>query len=206
MKRYLCVAVVSLFFPACSTLQPIHNVESASVPANRDGTPMAATDVARAIHSAASHKRWTTEDITGSLIEASIVVRGRHEAMVDIPFDSKHYSIRLKRTSDLDQSNGKIHRNYNKWIILLNEEISSRLGQMSETGSLSMQGHTAAPDNTSPSHPISKQLRAVGESMLCSESYALKTTDAESETWLLNCGDGQSIEVQCFDEDCYVKS
>jgi hypothetical protein len=206
MRKYLCIAVTSLFFSACSTLQPIYNVESASVPANRDGTPIATTDVARAIHSAASHKGWTAKDITGTQIQASIVVRGRHEATVDISFDSEHYSIQLKRTNGLDQSNGKIHRNYNKWIILLSEEIASRLDQMSKTGSLSMQEDTTSTANTSPSPSISKQLEAVGESMLCNESYELKAADTESEIWLLNCGGGKSLEVQCFNDDCYVKS
>lgn len=172
MMRYLFVAVISLFFSACSTLQPIYNVESASVPANRDGTPIASSDVARAIHAAASHKGWTTKDITGALIQASIVVRGRHEATVGISFDSEHYSIQLKRTNGLEQRNGKIHRNYNKWIILLSEEISSRLDQMSETGSPSVRGHLPPPRNTSPSHSISKQLEAVGESnrVLCTNN------------------------------------
>ena len=133
MKKNLCIVVITLFLGACSTLQPIYNVESASVPTNQDGTPLAATDIAHAIHQAASYKRWDTKDISDGLIQASIVVRSRHEATVDIPYDSRHYSIRLKRTSGLDQKNGKIHRNYNKWIIHLKQEISSRLNQVRES-------------------------------------------------------------------------
>ena len=133
MKRTLCILFVALLLGACSTLQPIYNVESASVPTSRDGTSMAVADIADAIHQAAIYKRWETRDISDGLIEASIVVRAQHEATVDISYDSSHYSIRLKKTRGLDQESGKIHRNYNKWVMLLKQEISFRLKQAGES-------------------------------------------------------------------------
>jgi hypothetical protein len=49
------------------------------------------------------------------------------------------------------------------------------------------------------------QVEEVAESMMCEESISLQTATEESETWLLGCGNDDSLTVRCFDEDCYVK-
>lgn len=61
-------------------------------------------------------------------IKCSILVRGRHYAEVLIPYSSSAYSIHYSdsRVLDYDEKDQSIHRNYNKWVILLSQEIQSQ--------------------------------------------------------------------------------
>ena len=49
------------------------------------------------------------------------------------------------------------------------------------------------------------QVIGVADSMECNDSIALVEKTAESELWKLSCGDGEILQVRCFDDDCYVK-
>lgn len=49
------------------------------------------------------------------------------------------------------------------------------------------------------------QVRSVAASMQCDQSAEMVKSTPESEVWRLGCGDGESLEVRCFDENCYVK-
>ena len=58
---------------------------------------------------------------------ASIVVRDRHQAWVDIPYSTKGYQIRYRDSAGLDYDGERIHRNYNKWVQLLDADIRRQL-------------------------------------------------------------------------------
>jgi hypothetical protein len=45
----------------------------------------------------------------------------------------------------------------------------------------------------------------VAEAMDCKEVISLKEVTRESESWYLDCGDGESLDVKCFDGTCYIK-
>jgi hypothetical protein len=49
------------------------------------------------------------------------------------------------------------------------------------------------------------QIIAVGDSMSCTDSISLIEKSNDSDTWLLQCGDGESLQVTCFDDNCFVK-
>lgn len=65
----------------------------------------------------------------GNTIIASLSVRAKHFAEVEISYNEKTYSIKYKSSKDLDFNEQKqtIHRNYNKWVILLSETINREL-------------------------------------------------------------------------------
>ena len=84
-------------------------------------------EIGAAIKGACIYKGWEPEQISEGLIQAKITVRGRHTAIVDISYDISSYSITYKDSVGLDHKENKIHRNYNKWIILLDEQIRARL-------------------------------------------------------------------------------
>lgn len=44
----------------------------------------------------------------------------------------------------------------------------------------------------------------IAESMECKQSIELESRGSESETWVLQCGDGESLNVRCFGADCYI--
>ena len=45
----------------------------------------------------------------------------------------------------------------------------------------------------------------IANSMECKEGVSLQEVTEESETWILQCGDGESLTIKCFDGACYVE-
>jgi hypothetical protein len=92
-------------------------------------TPPALGSVQEAILLGLVDKGWTGTAISPGLIEGSILVRGKHFASVLISFGLNRYSIQYKDSRNLDYNaeKKKIHRNYNKWIINLQNSIDRRL-------------------------------------------------------------------------------
>jgi hypothetical protein len=78
---------------------------------------------------ACTNRRWIPRVVEPDKLSVSILVRGVHYAEVSIPFDGSSYSIIYvtSRELDADVKKNKIHRNYNKWVSVLNYEISRQL-------------------------------------------------------------------------------
>jgi len=56
-------------------------------------------------------------------------VRGRHNAIVDVTYDTKSYSIK-HRDSSLARDSGEVHRVYNGWVQSLERSIRSELAYL----------------------------------------------------------------------------
>nr|WP_256834309.1 hypothetical protein [Pseudomonas oleovorans] len=54
-----------------------------------------------------------------------------HQAEITIPYSASSYSIRYRDSQNLGYKNGKIHRNYNKWIHNLDRSIQQELNRAS---------------------------------------------------------------------------
>jgi hypothetical protein len=87
-------------------------------------------DIAKAIKSALIEREWTIQRVENSVIEAKLFVRS-HTADIRIPFDKEYVHIQHVTSTNLlydeKQSVKQIHRNYNKWIKLLERDITNRL-------------------------------------------------------------------------------
>ena len=70
---------------------------------------------------------WTVQKITPQLVQAQITVRGQYHAEIDIPYSTNHYQIVYRTSSGLDYENGKIHKNYIRWVRLLDKGILREL-------------------------------------------------------------------------------
>jgi hypothetical protein len=90
-----------------------------------DGSARALDEVRAAIINGCEAKEWSVVTDGEARIECSILVRGRHYAEVMIPYSSSAYSIYYSdsRVLDYDENDQSIHRNYNKWVILLSQAI-----------------------------------------------------------------------------------
>ena len=77
---------------------------------------------------AATNERryWHAVKVKPGLIRATAFVRN-HRADVKIPYSSSNYSIIYEGSHNLRAGNGLIHRNFNKWVILLNRDIQYHL-------------------------------------------------------------------------------
>ncbi|WP_205743072.1 hypothetical protein [Halioglobus maricola] len=49
------------------------------------------------------------------------------------------------------------------------------------------------------------QVAGVANAMMCEEYVSLLSVEEDKETWLLGCGDGEQLHVDCFDDACYVR-
>ena len=120
---YLGVLSILVLLTACAQLtqQPIYNVNNQTVPAG-----LTTAQVENAILVAGASKGWNMQKVRSGLIVGSINVR-HHYAQVTIPYSQNSYSVLYKSSSNLNAAGGEIHRNYNKWVILLNRQIMSQL-------------------------------------------------------------------------------
>lgn len=120
MKNRPIVGILLLFIiatVACRTA-PVRNVTASSVPAG-----LTADQVGDAIEKAARRRGWYVERQGPGEMIASLDVRGRHKAIVDIAYDPTSYSITYRDSENLRYNGQRIHRNYNGWIVRLEGTI-----------------------------------------------------------------------------------
>lgn len=120
--------------PATSA-DPILDFTNQPVPTRLDGSKLTVEQARAALMKACATRRWVARVVEPDKLRASILVRGRHYAEVSIPFDGSSYSIIYvtSRELDYDDKKKKIHRNYNKWVSVLNTEIMRQLAQAAAT-------------------------------------------------------------------------
>ncbi|MGE6158598.1 hypothetical protein ACPCT8_14860, partial [Aeromonas media] len=103
---------------ACSTSQPIRNMAVNPVPFN-----LTEEQVAKAIITAGIGKSWVMRKERPGLIRGQVNVR-QHQAVIDIPYSARDYSINYVSSINLDdKGKGSIHRSYNRWVLGLNQAI-----------------------------------------------------------------------------------
>jgi hypothetical protein len=129
MKLSKILPILPLLFlsGALEAAKPIQNLIDVSVPQNEDGSYPSLNEVRLAIIAGCNAKGWQPIQESKEMIRASIWVRNKHYAEVLIPFTEKKYSIIFETAKNLDynERTQKIHRNYNKWVILLSKSIQN---------------------------------------------------------------------------------
>jgi hypothetical protein len=116
----IAIAVAS----GCTRNQPIYNVENAAVPIT--GKQLSVDQVRTAIVRALVQKRWNVSDESEGRLEATIHVRS-HMARINIDYSPTRYSITYKDSAVLNYDGATIHRNYNRWIMQLQDIINREL-------------------------------------------------------------------------------
>lgn len=129
-KILVALLVGVLAISGCRTA-PLSNVVDASYGAAGTASPAALslTDIEKAIIRAGSKRKWVFTSIAPGHLEATVNVRGKHRATVDILFNRDQFSILHKSSSNLnyDASNNTIHPNYNSWVQLLETDIRAEI-------------------------------------------------------------------------------
>ncbi|WP_434777849.1 hypothetical protein [Neisseria sp. Ec49-e6-T10] len=115
-----------LLFTGCAMQEPIYNAQS-KVPAG-----LTVKQVEKAILDAQqSNRGWVLKKRSDNLIEGKLLNRG-FLVTVRIPYSATDYRIEYVSSQGLDVENGKIHRNYNRWINNLDHDIQFKLLQAEE--------------------------------------------------------------------------
>lgn len=72
-------------------------------------------------------RNWSVQRIEPNRVQAEITVRGQFHAEIDIPYSADHYQIKYRDSRELNYKDGKIHKNYNRWVRLLDKGILRQL-------------------------------------------------------------------------------
>ena len=110
----------------CMRCGPIQNVTDAPV-SSVSGKTLSTDEVKKAILRAGGTLGWQMNADTPGKITGKVNVRNKHQAVVEIPYSSKSYSINYKSSANLDESDGQIHNNYNTWVQNLAKGINAQL-------------------------------------------------------------------------------
>ena len=121
----LAAACLVATIAGCARTGPIYNVSDAPV-ATASGKAATAAQVRNAIISAGSALGWQIADAGPGKLVGTLNIR-THQAVVDIPYSAKSYSIVYKSSQNLDASGGAIHTNYNGWVQNLDRAIRAQL-------------------------------------------------------------------------------
>lgn len=117
----------------CAKQHPlVLNLERELIPSKVDGTHYSIEDVQVGILAACREKGWSAGLVEPGMIEASITVRSRHKAKIDIQFSATHYSLKYKESYGLVYQDGRIHSNYNHWVAQLDAEIKREFGLITQ--------------------------------------------------------------------------
>src|SRR4029453_9206778 len=120
----LAGVVVALGVAGCATA-PIINVNGAAG-TSASGKPLTNEQVRNAIVRAGSSLGWQMKDEAPNKLVGTLQLR-THTAMVEIPYSPSSYSINYRSSVNLNEADGKIHKNYNGWIQNLTRGINAQL-------------------------------------------------------------------------------
>jgi hypothetical protein len=123
--RAAIVTLVALLLTGCfGRVQPVYNVNDMAIPVALQDAPSSKID--SIIKLAVTGRGWQVQDVSPGLIKATLRQRS-HEAVVDIKYSNKSYSIDYVSSQELLYDGSKIHRNYNRWVKTLEQDINQEL-------------------------------------------------------------------------------
>ena len=125
---------LALLTTAGCTNKPVLNTQHA-LPAN---TQVSEEKMKQVIVNALQKREWTVQRLSPQLVQAEITVRNQYYAAIDIRYTRNSYAITYRDSRELGYKDGKIHRNYNRWVNNLDSDIMAGLrsnGVSSEAGS-----------------------------------------------------------------------
>ncbi len=136
MSSLLRVTLITLALltTAGCTSKPILNTQH-DLPANAQ---VSEEKMKTVIVNALQKREWNVQRLSPQLVQAEITVRNQYYAAIDIRYTRNSYAITYRDSRELGYKDGKIHRNYNRWVNNLDSDIMGGLrsnGVSSEAGS-----------------------------------------------------------------------
>jgi hypothetical protein len=114
---------LALLTSAGCTSKPVLNTQH-DLPASAQ---VSEEKVKQAIVAALQKREWTVLRQSPQLVQAEITVRNQYYAAIDIRYTRNSYAITYRDSRDLGYKDGKIHRNYNRWVSMLDRDIMAGL-------------------------------------------------------------------------------
>ncbi|NWA42777.1 hypothetical protein HX871_05330 [Pseudomonas reactans] len=125
MSSLLRVTLITLalLVTAGCTSKPILNTQH-DLPADAQ---VSEEKMKTVIVNALQKREWTVQRLSPQLVQAEITVRNQYYAAIDIRYTRNSYAITYRDSRDLGYKDGKIHRNYNRWVNNLDSDIMAGL-------------------------------------------------------------------------------
>jgi len=114
---------LALLTSAGCTSKPVLNTQH-DLPASAQ---ISEEKVKQVIVAALQKREWTVLRQSPQLVQAEITVRNQYYAAIDIRYTRNSYAITYRDSRDLGYKDGKIHRNYNRWVSMLDRDIMAGL-------------------------------------------------------------------------------
>jgi PBP1b-binding outer membrane lipoprotein LpoB len=125
MKKYthtiFLFFLVVLLVSCAGSLKPVYNVKNH--PLNGTAQKLSLKQIANVIFTSGMRRNWVMEEIDPGVIRATLRVRS-HTAVIDIKYRKSDYSIEYVSSVDLKYNGTLIHRNYNRWLTNLVNDIN----------------------------------------------------------------------------------
>lgn len=125
---FLLLTCVVLALAGCRKSTPVQNMSSATPLVE----PVADREIAAAIVRAGAITGWEIVPAGKGQMIGTIHVRNKHTAEVDITYDQKNYAIKYRSSINLNYKDGKIHPNYNNWVITLDQNIRKEIAKLNK--------------------------------------------------------------------------
>jgi len=119
IKWFAAVAVVGAL-AGCARTAPIDQVHATV------STGHTAEQVKTAILKAGQKRDWIMSEAGPGVIKGRLQARD-HSVEIRIPYCATSYSINYERSMNLKAADGKIHKNYNRWVHNLDHDIQMNL-------------------------------------------------------------------------------
>ncbi|CRM97045.1 hypothetical protein [Pseudomonas sp. 22 E 5] len=125
MSSLLRVTLITLalLVTAGCTSKPILNTQH-NLPADAQ---VSEEKMKAVIVNALQKREWTVQRLSPQLVQAEINVRNQYYAAIDIRYTRNSYAITYRDSRALGYKDGKIHRNYNRWVNNLDSDIMAGL-------------------------------------------------------------------------------
>ncbi len=123
----IAAVLAGLVFVGCGTAN-IYNVQHNPV-SIKSGT--SSHDIYKAIQNAGASKGWMISKTSEGVAKGEINLR-RHQAIVDVKYTDKDYSINYVSSLNLNSDGKVIHTNYNGWIQNLQKAINVQMSLLAD--------------------------------------------------------------------------
>lgn len=118
--RALAVIAVIGALAGCARTAPVEQIHTTV------SSGHTADQVKKAILKAGIQREWIMTEAGPGVITGRLQARD-HSAEVRIPYSASSYSINYSSSMNLKFADGKIHKNYNRWVRNLDKDIQLNL-------------------------------------------------------------------------------
>ena len=126
-RGLIAVLVLAVAVAGCRTA-PLQNIEGQALPIPA-GKAVTLEQVRGAIIRGGGALGWQMRDEGPNKLVATLTLRD-HTAVVDIPYSTTTYGIKYRSSTNLNESGGQIHSNYNGWVQNLQRSINTQASML----------------------------------------------------------------------------